>query len=252
MSALLSIERVSKAYPDGEHDLTVLQNVSFEVPPGAQIGLFGPARSGKSSLLRIAVGVEAPDAGSVRFEGRELTKMRAGSRARLLRRSIGYLATGGWHVAPGEDVLAHVVTALGSDGFTPAEARRKAQRALEDVGLGYEGRPPLLASLSAGERVRLALARALVREPRLLVVDEPARMPSLSERDDFCALLRRLARERGTALLSASAEMAALQGLDVLMSISSGGLRSSQARKQATVVRLPTARSSPVHGSAQS
>lgn len=241
MSALLSIERVSKAYSDGGRDLAVLQDVSFEVPAGAQVGVYGPARSGKSSLLRIAVGIEGPDHGSVRFEGRELTRMRSGARARLLRRSIGYLPTGEAQPNPGEDALVHVVTALGSDGFTPSEARRKARRALADVGLSDE-RPPLLSALSIGERAQLALARALVREPRLLVVDEPGRMPSVSERERFCELLRGLARERGVALLSASAEMALLQGLDVLMSISTGGLRSSAPRRQATVVRLPTRR----------
>jgi predicted ABC-type transport system involved in lysophospholipase L1 biosynthesis ATPase subunit len=242
MSPLLSIEHVSKAYSDGRGRLTVLDHVSFEVLPAAQVGLYGPARSGKSTLLRIAVGIERPDSGSVRFEGRELTHMRAGARARLLRRSVGYLAMSDWRPNPGEDILGHVVTALGSDGFTPPEARRKALRALDsvEIDVGSRGTSVPIASLSAGDRTRVALARAIVREPRLLVVDEPARMPSLEERDRFCTLLRGVAREHGIALLNASAEMAALQGMDVMMSISAGGLRSSAPRRQATVLRLPT------------
>jgi predicted ABC-type transport system involved in lysophospholipase L1 biosynthesis ATPase subunit len=239
MSSLLSIERIDKAYVNGAKELVVLDGVSFDI---ARIGLYGPARSGKSTLLRIAVGIERPDGGSVRFEGRELTRMRAGARARLLRRSIGYLVMSDWRPNPGEDVLNHVVTALGSDGFTPPEARRKAARALELVELSGGAVPRSIASLSVDDRARVALARTIVREPRLLVVDEPATMPSLRERDRFCALLSSLARERSMALLSASAEMAALQGVDVLMSISGGGVRSSASRRDATVVQLATRR----------
>jgi predicted ABC-type transport system involved in lysophospholipase L1 biosynthesis ATPase subunit len=242
MIPLLSIERVSKAYPDGDERLTVLDGVCFELAPGAQVGVYGRARSGKSTLLRIAAGIERPDDGSVRFEGRELTRMRTGARARLLRRSVGYLAMSDWRPVPGEDVLGHVVTALGSDGFTPSEARRKARAALDAVGLGCDRRPPAVSSLSAAERARLALARAIVREPRLVIVDEPATMPSVEERDRFCALLRGVARERSLALLSASAEMAALQGMDVLMAISRGELRSSAPRRDATVVQLSSRR----------
>lgn len=241
MSPLLAIEGVSKAFPDGRERLVVLDHVSFDVPTGGQVGLYGPARSGKSTLLRIAVGIEPPDCGSVYFEGRNLMRMRAGARARLLRRSIGYISLGDWRPGPAETVVDHVATALGSDGYTPMEARRKALRSLELVQLPSIRRRVTICSLSAADRARVALARALVREPRLLVVDEPTMMPSLRDRDRYCALLRDLARKRNVALLAASAEWEAVQGMDVLMTISAGELVSSdEPASRATVVRLPT------------
>jgi predicted ABC-type transport system involved in lysophospholipase L1 biosynthesis ATPase subunit len=238
MSTLLSIERVSKAYPDGLESIAVLDRVSFDLAVGGQLGLYGPPRSGKSTLLRIAAGIEAPDSGSVRLEGSELTRMRGGARARMLRRAIGYIALSDWRPTPGECALDHVATALGSDGFTPREARAKAALVLERVELGPPRRRTPVGALGVGERSRLALARALVREPRLLVVDEPAIMPSVGECERFCELLREVTQERSIALLAASAELAALQGL-ALMSISGGELCSTAPLPGDNVVHLP-------------
>lgn len=238
MNTLLSIENVSKVYPDGSEDLEVLRRVSFDLSVGAQLGLCGAPRSGKSTLLRIAAGIERPDSGSVRLEGNDLTHLRGAARARLLRRATGYIATSDWRPIPGECALDHVATALGSDGFTPREARRKALRVLDLVGLPSARRRATVGSLGISERARLSLARALVREPRLLVVDEPAIIPSLGEREQFSQLLRSVAEERSIALLAASSELAVLQGLR-LMSISAGELCCTDAGEDDNVVHLP-------------
>jgi predicted ABC-type transport system involved in lysophospholipase L1 biosynthesis ATPase subunit len=237
MTTLLSIESVSKVYPDGGADLTVLDRVSFELPVGAQFGVYGAPRSGKSTLLRIAAGIERPDSGAVRLEGSNLARLRGAARARLLRRAIGYIALSDWRPIPGECVIDHVATALGSDGFTPSEARGKALRVLERVQLASARRRAWVGSLGISERTRLALARALVREPRLLVVDEPAIMPSVTECERFCQLLRSVAQERSIALLTASSELGALQGLR-LVSISDGELCFTGPTDD-NVVRLP-------------
>lgn len=240
MTTLLSIENVSKGYPDGIEDRLVLDHVSFELAPGGHLGLMGPPRSGKSTLLRITAGIEHPDRGSVRLEGSDLARLRGAARARLLRRSIGYMALASdSRPLPGECVLDHVATALGSDGFTPREARRKALRMLERVGIALSRRHELVGSLAICERVRLALARALVREPRLLIVDEPAIVPSVTECERFCELLRAVAEEHTIGLLVASVELSALQGLQ-LMSIRDGELlATSPSAADHNVVRLP-------------
>jgi ABC-type glutathione transport system ATPase component len=169
-----------------------------------------------------------------------MARMAAGERGRLLRREIAFMAAGDWRTNAGESVVDHVATSLGSEGLTMREARHRALRVLGKVGVSAAGAEEATASLSLDERARVMLARALVREPRLLVLDEPALMPNLSDRDKFYALLRSAASEQDMALLLASEEMAALQGVGVLMSIADGEVCSTEER--GTVVSLPRRR----------
>jgi lipoprotein-releasing system ATP-binding protein len=240
MTPLLSFLNASKHYPDGGRRIVVLDRVSMEIETGVAVGVYGARRSGKSTLLRMAAGIALADSGAVHFEGHDMARMSAGERGRLLRGEIAFMASGDWRTNPGESVVDHVATSLGSEGLTMRDARRRALRALDRVGIGAAGAEETTASLSLDERARVMLARALVREPRLLVLDEPALMPRLEDRDSFYALLRAATHEQNTALLLASEEMAALQGVGVLMSIADGELCSTEER--GTVVALPRRR----------
>jgi len=240
MAPLICFDDVSKRYPDGGREITVLDHVSMRIEAGVAVGVYGTRRSGKSTLLRIAAGIVLPDSGTVRFDGADLTSMSARERGRLLRGEIAFMAAADWRALPGESVVDHVATSLGSEGVTMRDARMRALRILERVGVGGACAHEPAASLSLTDRTRVMLARALVREPRLLVLDEPALMPNLSDRDRFYALLRSAARERGMALLVASEEIAALQGVGVLMSIADGELCSTGRGEN--VVALPRRR----------
>jgi ABC-type multidrug transport system ATPase subunit len=240
MTPLLSFLNVTKRYPDGAREVVVLDRVSLDIAAEASIGVYGSRRSGKSTLLRLAAGIIAPDSGSVSFGGVDMAHMSSAERGRLLRGAIAFMCAEDWRVNPGESVADHVATSLGSQGLTMRQARHRALEILEQVGVDATCCERPTASLSLTERASVMLARSLARGPRLLVLDEPAAMPNVGDRDRFHMLLRSVAKQRGIALLVASEEMAALGGFDVLMSITEGELCSTD--ETGMLARLPEAR----------
>jgi predicted ABC-type transport system involved in lysophospholipase L1 biosynthesis ATPase subunit len=233
---LLSLTQVTRRYGDGRREVTVLDRVSMDVDADDFVGIWGPRRSGKTTLLRVAAGIEAPDSGAVCFDGRVLTQMGANERVRALRAHGIAHVEGDWRPQLNQHCIDSVAMALLGDRVSLREARPLARRALERVGAGacaeeWTGR------LSPGERMRVALARGLVREPRLLLVDEPAVSPSPNECQELYGLLRSLAREDGLAVVLASEDLDALEGTRRIMSISGGSLRSMDP--EGVVVSFP-------------
>ena len=133
MTPLLSFLNVSKRYPDGGRELLVLDRVTLEIDAGVSVGVYGPRRAGKSTLLRLAAGIALPDSGTIRFEGRDIAQMPGSERGRLLRSEIAFIAAADWRATPGESVVDHVATSLGSEGLTMREARRRAMHVLDRV-----------------------------------------------------------------------------------------------------------------------
>lgn len=228
--SLLDLERVSKRY-GGAHQRAVLHDASLEVQVGELVVVWGRRRSGRSTLLRLAAGVEAPDAGVVRFEGRDLSA----DAADILGGKIGYC----WHQLRGgqEDVVLDqlIVTQL-ARGVRSTAARACAWASLERVGAQNCGalRP---RELDAAESVRVMIARALTLEPSLLVIDEPTKGVDLLDRDEILQLLRSLA-DGGIAVLASTGETTALSGADRALSLSDGELHGSLAPELAAIVPL--------------
>ena len=182
--SLLSVEGVSKHRSDGGREHTVLREVTLEIEPAELIGIWGARRSGRTTLLRIAAGIEQPDSGRVRFEGRDLA--RGGAHA--LGAGIGYVAKA---LRAGEEqgVLEQVAAALLARGVPLDQARERSRTAL--VSAGAQSCAALrVGELSGGESIRVAIARALALSPALLVIDEPTATVELAERDGILALLR--------------------------------------------------------------
>jgi ABC-type multidrug transport system ATPase subunit len=228
--SLLELARVSRRYRSGAHERVVLDGVSLQIEPGELLAVWGLRRSGRSTLLRIAAGIEPPDAGAVRFQGRDLARHPA------LGSGIGYCRPGHGD-GDARVVLDELVAGQLARGVPRPAAEPRAFAALERAGASdCAGRAR--RELDGGERARVAIARALTLRPRLLVIDEPTKGVDLLQRDAILALLRSLADEDGLALLVSAGEATALSGADRALSLSGGELRGNLSPELAEVVPL--------------
>ncbi len=233
---LLTFENVSMHYTYGNRETPVLDRASFEIHAGTFTAIYGARQSGKSTLLRLMAGVLTPTTGAVRFEGRDMASMSAADRSRILRNRVALVSPQDWSSGPGQRVIDHVILASASGGLNLREARRRALRMLDEVGLTGRANE-LTRQFTPPDRMRVMLAQALTREPSLLLLDEPAVFPSLADKDAFLAWLRARVSERGMTLVIASADMQTLLGATELMSIAEGELISTAT--QATIVAFP-------------
>jgi putative ABC transport system ATP-binding protein len=233
--SLLELQRVAKRYRDGELERVILREVSLEIASGELAVAWGLRGCGRSTLLRVAAGVEAPDEGVVRFEGRDL----AVHGEEILGAGLGYcqktLRGGSQRV---EEV---VIMPLLASGVSRPSARLRAGGALERTGVASCA-TLRVSALDTAEMVRVALARVLAHNPRLLVIDDPIQGVDLLARDGILALLRSLADE-GMAVLASTTDSTALSGADRTLALSEGELRGPPPAELAPVLALrPTAR----------
>ena len=171
MSAALELVGVSKSYGDGPAQVDALRCVDLTVEPGELVAIMGPSGSGKSTLLTIAGTLEQPTEGVVRVEGRDVSSMAPNERARVRRRSIGYVFQD-FNLLAGLTAAENVSLPLELDGTRSRTAHAVALEALSELGLADRaGHFP--DALSGGERQRVAIARAVVGDRRLLLADEP-------------------------------------------------------------------------------
>jgi energy-coupling factor transporter ATP-binding protein EcfA2 len=227
--SLLALEHVARSHRHGAHERTILRDVTLELDTGELVAVWGLRRCGRSTLLRIAAGIELTDAGRVCFAGRELT-----ATGRLeLGGGIGYCARASLD-AP--SVLDELLLGQLARGVRRPLARARAYTTLAQVGVA-DCAPRALHELDGAEELRVALARALVLEPSLLVIDDPVRGVDLLQRDSILALLRSLADD-GIAVLIGTDEATALSGADRALSLSDGVLRGASAPELAEVLPL--------------
>ncbi len=207
-----------------------LRNVSLEIEPGELVTVWGRRRSGRSTLLRIAAGVEFPDTGTVRFHGDDVTN----NGREMLGSEIGFCRKS-FSVNEGQFVLEHLLVGQLARGVPRPLANDRAWEALENTGVGScAKRTP--AELDAGEVVRVSIARALALQPKLLLIDEPTIGVDVLARDAILLLLRSLA-DGGMAVLTSTGETTGLAGARALQ-LSEGELHGRSTRDLAPVVPL--------------
>ncbi|HXE46000.1 MAG TPA: ATP-binding cassette domain-containing protein [Conexibacter sp.] len=224
---LLALSGVSLRFPT----VTALADISFEIVAGELVVVWGPARSGRTTLLEVASGWRKPDSGAVVFAGRS-------PRASLGRHR-------GFAVVPSADaaLLGHEDLVIDQVAY-PAlrvmprwRAQAAADAALRRCGVEDLGQTPMTA-LSHSERIRVLLARALVREPRLVLMDEPTAGLSHTESERFLTLVQSLVRDGIAVLMTDDAEGSALVPGARVLTMQRGTLRGANPSPPADVITL--------------
>jgi len=234
---MLELREVVKTYVAGEERVHAAAGISLTVQAGELVALYGPSGSGKTTLLLLAAGILHPDSGTVRFDGRDVAAMSEREAAAYRLRDVGIVFQS-FHLIPGASALDNATVKLLGRGSARRDARRRAQPWLDRVGIGGKAaRHP--AKLSAGERQRVAVARALANEPRLLLADEPTGNLDSESGRTVLSLLAEICHGSGLAVLLATHDPAALDFADRALQLRDGRLTDHAALPSAAVSEEP-------------
>ena len=214
---------LKKSYRMGRQTLEVLRGVSLKIQAGELAVIVGPSGAGKSTLLHLLGGLDRPTSGEVQFEGRHLSRLREREASRIRNQAFGFVFQF-YHLVPELTALENVLLPawVGSSGSRSA-ARERAMRLLEQVGLRQRV-SHLPTELSGGEQQRVAIARSLMNQPRVIFCDEPTGNLDSATGESILQLLLRLNREQGTTLVVVTHEPALTKVAGRLYSLKDGKL----------------------------
>jgi len=214
----IEINGLSKTYPSGESELTVLTDIDFSLSEGESLAIVGPSGSGKTTLLGLCAGLDLPTTGSIRLLGVALEGLDEDARARLRGEQIGFVFQN-FQLIPTLTALENVSVPI--DLLGGREGETKAKRLLEKVGLGARmDHYPI--QLSGGEQQRVALARAFINEPKILFADEPTGNLDGANGSTIEELLFDLNHELGTTLVLVTHDPRLAAKCDRVLSLRAG------------------------------
>jgi putative ABC transport system ATP-binding protein len=196
---VLELESVGKVFARGKRVVVALDRVSLACDRGDCVAVYGTSRSGKSTLLRLAAGAGTPTSGAVLYDGQDLQGFSGRERSDLLRSEVSWLPAS-LDFQPGLSVLEQVAIGCYFQSRDYGRSMRAARDALSAAGIEHcaEAKP---SELSDGELRLTGIAQAIVKQPRLLLADEPATALDPEERDRVLELLRTCAQEHGATVL---------------------------------------------------
>jgi len=198
---------VTKTYRRGGEQVRVLADIDFSLYPGEFVVVTGPSGAGKSTFLHVAGGLDEPDTGTVHVDGHDVWSMSGGARAAFRRRHLGFVFQF-FNLVPMLTAVENVSLPLVLDGMAARTADTRAEELLRRVGLGdrFRHRP---AELSGGQMQRVAVARALVARPAIVLADEPTGNLDSRSSVEVLDVLRALAEEDGAAVVMVTHDQSA-------------------------------------------
>jgi putative ABC transport system ATP-binding protein len=193
---MIELKDITKTYRLGKTDLTVLHGINFKINKGEMVAIMGPSGSGKSTVLNLLGCLDQPTTGSYLLDGEEVSQMRSGELADIRARKIGFVFQQ-FNLLPRATALANVELGM---RYAGGADRKRAAEALEKVGLAdrIHHRP---TEMSGGEQQRVAIARALVKDPPLILADEPTGNLDSKSGKDVIDILTGMHTEKGVTMV---------------------------------------------------
>ncbi|HEY0863369.1 MAG TPA: ABC transporter ATP-binding protein [Lacunisphaera sp.] len=223
--SILKVERLTKTYPTAAGALTVLHEVSFDIPAGGTCAIVGPSGSGKTTLLGLCAGLDQPSTGSVHLDGREIGGLSEDQRALVRNECVGFVFQN-FQLIPTLTAQENVLVPLELRGNGADE--KEAAELLARVGLG-DRLDHYPTQLSGGEQQRVALARAFINRPRILFCDEPTGNLDGDTAHAMVDLIFGLNRERGTTLVLVTHDLELARLTQRILRLRSGHVISDEA-----------------------
>ena len=220
---MYTLTGVSKKYAQGKKAVVALSDVSLDIPDGQLVAIQGPTGGGKSTLLQMLGALDRPTSGSVVLETATLSTLGDAKLAAIRAKDIGFVFQG-FNLIPTLTAQENVETALAPLKVTGDERRRRAADALASVGLAERG-SHLPSELSGGQQQRVAIARALVKDPGVLLADEPTGNLDEDTRDEIMELLEGLWRDRGLTVVIVTHDTAVAKRAERRLHIKNGQLK---------------------------
>ncbi len=220
MNEVLQAIGLKKFYQQGGAEIAVLRGVDFAIDAGERVAIVGRSGAGKSTLLHLLAGLDEPDEGSVWVAGQNLTAANPAGRAALRNAHMGFVYQF-HHLLPEFSAVENVAMPLRLGGMSAGPASAEAARLLDRVGLGERltHRP---AQLSGGERQRVAVARALVASPEVVLADEPTGNLDRENAEQVFQLMCELSDERGIGFVIVTHDAAMLAGVNRVLRLVDG------------------------------
>ncbi|HEY9242375.1 MAG TPA: ABC transporter ATP-binding protein [Streptosporangiaceae bacterium] len=196
---MYTLTGVNKTYQKGRRTVPALRNINLSIEDGDWLAVQGRTGHGKTTLLQMLGGIDHPDSGVVEFEGKDLAKLRESKVTKLRASGIGFIFQN-FNLVPTLSAADNVEAALIPLHVPHRERRRRVASALDSVGLGDRAQH-VPTELSGGQQQRVAIARALVKEPKVLLADEPTGNLDEGTREEIINLLEKLWQEHGLTMV---------------------------------------------------
>ncbi|MDI3281013.1 MAG: ABC transporter ATP-binding protein [Bacillota bacterium] len=226
---VLELQGVTKTYLHGRVEVPALRGIDLSVEEGEFTAIAGPSGSGKTTLLNLIGCLDTPTSGSIRLGGRELSALNRTQLAYIRRLEIGFIFQT-YNLIPVLTAFENVELPLRLLGrFSEAEIKKRVEAILGEVGLaGLESRKPI--DLSGGQQQRVAIARALVKEPKLVLADEPTANLDSENGEAILALMRQMNEEKGVTFLFSTHDPRVMKYARRLIEVRDGRIEKDERR----------------------